>query len=223
MDPEQQKTYWDNRIVSWDSSIYGKQRPLPWIERLASPFRGNLRARRQYAVDLITRLAPASILEIGCGTGELAAGLPPGGPLRRYVGIDISPVAIDQARTRDYAHLKHLPEFVSSATRDLDPKAYAGFDFVLMLGLMPYLTDDEFETAANLIRGKNFLFDYHHAGASPWNLMHWGYRQIARHPFYRMHSDEAMLGLLRQHGVNDVELVHHRGIAFVQQLPVRPR
>jgi hypothetical protein len=38
-----------------------------------------------------------------------------------------------------------------------------------------------------------------------------------------MHSDAAMIGLLRQHGVNDVELVHHRGIAFVQQRPIRPR
>jgi SAM-dependent methyltransferase len=219
MEPKQQKAYWDNRIVSWDSSIYAKQRPLPWIERLAAPFRSNLRARQEYAVNVISRVAPKKLLEVSCGTGELIASLPPGTSLTRYVGIDISSVSIDHARMRDYSHLPCAPEFISAATRDVDPASYADFDFVLMLGLMPYITDDEFATTACLIREKGFLFDYHLADASVWNLMHWCYRQVAKHPFYRMHSDAAMSELLRQNGVQQFDLVHRRRVAFVEHLP----
>lgn len=222
MDPEQQRAYWNGRIAAWDSSTYRKGRSLPRIERLASLFRGNLRARRTYALDVIKRAAPRKLIEVGCGTGELFASLPAATTIERYVGIDISAVAIEQARTREVeSGLRGRSEFIASSARNLEPSRYGDFDFVLMLGLLPYLTDDEFETAAGLIRGKSFLLDYHSAEPSVRNLMHWFYRRLAKHPFYRMHSDERVSNLLRENGVGTFELVHHRGLSFVQHLERR--
>jgi len=217
MNPEQQRTYWDNRIVAWDSTIYGKSRPLPWVERLAAPFRGNLTERRDFALAFVQDVVPRRLLEIGCGTGEFFAHLPAAATLERYVGVDISAVAIEQARSRpERTDLRCRPEFLVAATRDLRPSDYLDFDFVLMLGLTPYITGEEFAIAARIMQGKSFLFDYHPAGPSIWNLLHWGYRLVARHPFYCRFTDTEMKQLLRAEGIERFQIVRRHHLAFAQ-------
>jgi SAM-dependent methyltransferase len=219
MDPSQQKEYWDARIASWDSSAYARRGAVPWIERLAGPFRGDLRERKAYALRAIAEVAPRSLLELGCGTGELFASLPADTPVQRYVGVDVSPVAVQQARARAAAAAGRLvPEFVASPLSELDPDAYADFALVTAMGLLPYLTDGEVDVLARLLRGKRFLFDYHRAGASVWNALHFCYRRVAGHPSYRMHSDAGIAGLLRERGVEGVTLRRHGHLSFVQRL-----
>jgi SAM-dependent methyltransferase len=217
MEPDEQRAYWNKRIAAWDSSTYGRTRALPWIERVAGLFRANLRARQAHALDALRQAAPSRVLELGCGTGELFFGLQPRSSLERYVGVDISSVAIEQALARPTG-AGIVPQFVCSSLQDLDPTLFADFDFVLALGLWPYLTDPEVSILAGLIRGKRFLLDYHLAGGTLWNLMHAYYRSVAKHPFYRMHSDRGISQLLRANGVDAFSIVHHRGIAFVQHL-----
>jgi len=48
--------------------------------------------------------------------------------------------------------------------------------------------------------------------------MHGYYRRVAKHPFYRMHTDEGMSNVLRENGVEVLDLVHHHRVAFVQHL-----
>lgn len=77
---------------------------------------------------------PASVLEIGCATGELIAAMPvqAGG---RKVGIDISPANIEVARARHPG-----VEFQSGDFRDAVP---SDFDAVIMSDVLEHVPDDE--------------------------------------------------------------------------------
>ncbi len=214
-----QKEYWNDHIEAWDASAYGQMGSLPLLERLATPFRGHLRDRRDYAVGAILRTAPRAILELGCGTGELLAGLPAELALERYVGVDVSRVAIEKARSRRYAvALASEPEFLVSSIDELDPAPYRDFDLVLGLGLTPYLNDDELEKLVALVEDRPFLFDYHASGASLQNLLHWVYRRLVSFPFYRLFDADEIGSIIREAGIADFEVVRHKRLSFVQRL-----
>ena len=75
-------------------------------------------------------LSGASVLEIGCGTGEFLGSLPAG----RKVGLDISPKMIDVARA------KH-PD-IEFQVGDLENLALdQSFDYVLLVNVVGYLDD----------------------------------------------------------------------------------
>jgi SAM-dependent methyltransferase len=215
-----QKEYWNDHIEAWDASAYEQAAPLPWLERLATPFRGHLRERRNYAVGAILRTAPRAILELGCGTGELLGSLPAGFGLERYVGVDVSCVAIEKARSRRYAPtLASEPEFLVSSIDAFDPAPYRDFDMVLALGLTPYLENDELEKLVSLVADRPFLLDYHASGVSLQNLLHWVYRRLVGFPFYRLFAADEIAAIVRGAGVADFEIVRHQRLSFVQRLP----
>jgi SAM-dependent methyltransferase len=215
-----QKEYWNDHIESWDASAYGRAGSLPLLERLATPLRGHLKDRRDYAIGVVLHTAPRAILELGCGTGELLAGLPAELALERYVGVDVSRVAIEKARSRRYAvALASEPEFLVSSIGELDSAPYRGFDLVLGLGLTPYLKDDELEKLVTLVGDRPFLFDYHASGASLQNLLHWIYRRLVNFPFYRLFDADEIGSVIRQAGIADFEVVEHKRLSFVQRLP----
>jgi len=54
----------------------------------------SLREKRRLLAALISALRPVSVLDVGCGDGEATRGL----PIPQYVGIDLSPEAIQRAR-----------------------------------------------------------------------------------------------------------------------------
>ncbi len=72
----------------------------------------------------------ASVLEIGCGTGDLLASLAPS----RGVGIDISPKAVESARS------KH-PGLTFLAGDAEDIPLSESFDYILLSDLIGYLDD----------------------------------------------------------------------------------
>src|SRR5258706_8841424 len=76
----------------------------------------------------------SSVLEIGCGTGELLAALRPA----RGVGVDVSPAMIDQARHK-YPSLTFL---VDDAERlDAPELEGATFDYVILSDVVGALRD----------------------------------------------------------------------------------
>lgn len=84
----------------------------------------------------------SSVLEIGCGTGSILAGLKP----RKGVGIDISPRMIKIAKSR---HQEFL--FVCSSIEGLDiRKIKYKFDYILMPDVIEYIND--FRSAFSNIR-----------------------------------------------------------------------
>jgi len=72
----------------------------------------------------------ASVLEIGCGTGELLAAVRPG----RGVGIDISPKMVEKAR-QNFSHL----EFVVDDFEDL--QISETFDYIIIAETMGHVDD----------------------------------------------------------------------------------
>ena len=106
--------------------------------------RDEFREKNAYYYEEIARLARffipegASVLEIGCSTGDLLADLRP----NRGVGVDLSPAVIEQARN------KHPDlEFIVGDAHELpiDEK----FDYVVMSDVVGYL-DDIWTTFRNL-------------------------------------------------------------------------
>lgn len=74
----------------------------------------------------------ASVLEIGCGTGDLLCAVQP----RRGLGIDLSPCMIEVAR-RKYPHL----EFAAGDVETLDVDVDERFDYVVLSDLVGHLDD----------------------------------------------------------------------------------
>lgn len=86
---------------------------------------------RQYAVfsghrgrpfaDLVARVdatAPALVVDLGCGPGELTRGLAERWPGARVVGVDSSPEMLERARAQDSAG---RVEWVEASAEDWDP------------------------------------------------------------------------------------------------------
>lgn len=112
-----------------------KDRIRDHFDRLASD-RAHWRRRYRYYYRLVEAyfryLIPsnASVLEIGCGTGELLAGLRP----KRGLGIDVSPQMIAMARSR-FPDLEFRVEDLESLTTT-EP-----FDYVILSDVLGYADD----------------------------------------------------------------------------------
>jgi SAM-dependent methyltransferase len=120
-----------------------------WIER-HERYRGNILAvgnenydqegneqnRRQHDARLtnaLTTIKPKTVLDVGCGYGRAAPIFLEAGCA--YTGVDISPIAIDDARTR----LPGIRFFVGDLnTWDTDER----FDLVAALWVMIHFVDD---------------------------------------------------------------------------------
>jgi 2-polyprenyl-3-methyl-5-hydroxy-6-metoxy-1,4-benzoquinol methylase len=75
-----------------------------------------------------------SLLEIGCGEGLLPERLGPAG-YSRYMGIDLSTVAVERARVRDLPHAS----FVAADASEFEPDGC--FDLVVFHEVLEYMDD----------------------------------------------------------------------------------
>ena len=113
------------RVVLSDARIY------QWLQDLLG------KHNRQHLIDQYVRPAPGQLLlDVGCGTGEISRYLPAG---VRYVGVDMSPEYIEQAKARHGDRGRFLCTTLAEVDfRRLDPP-----DIVLAKGLLHHLDDDE--------------------------------------------------------------------------------
>ena len=102
-------------------------------------------------VSLVERVAPRSILDVGCGEGYTLAALVAAGVKADLAGVDLSPAAIAKARRR-------LPgvTFTVGEARELGG---ARFDLVIMTEVLEHLDDpaDVLPVLAGLSRGPVLL------------------------------------------------------------------
>ncbi|MFP7755215.1 glycosyltransferase [Thermodesulfobacteriota bacterium B35] len=112
-----------------------KSERIRHLDSLA-PVRGKWRRRAAYYHREIERYlrflipAGASVLEIGCGTGELLAALEPG----RGVGVDISPAMVEQAR-------RNFPELDFRVDDMENLQISEKFDYVLVVDTIGHVDD----------------------------------------------------------------------------------
>ena len=190
-----QKEYWENRILDWEDISYGtaETKPVSLVERVAHYFRGPVRHRPVVAFDLVTR----------AGVGHVT-------------GVDISEhaVAFANERAKSLGMTDKL-NFIASSIADLDFNAQKPYDFVLGMGLTPYLNEIEFARLFEAMRGASFLFDVHPKGISFQNFSHAVYRRIKGHPFYHLFSRDEMLGKLTKAGFSNVTWNQSEGVYYV--------
>ncbi len=221
MDSGEQRRFWDRHITEWSTSAYEKSEKLPFIEKIAQPWRKHLRERQVMAVDILLKWAPAAVVELGCGTGGFAASFLQASPtVRRYFAFDIAESAVAKARERvrqiaqDSADVK----VQVSSVEDLDPAAFRDFDVVVGLGLVPYLTDPGFEKLSAICQGKPFLFDYHPREATLFNGIHFVYRKVKRYPFYRVFSEPELAEIMTRFDFARFELIRRGPLRFMRSL-----
>ena len=87
-------------------------------------------------VDRLIRSGSTSVLDIGCGPGQVASFLRDKG-LKRYVGIDVSPVATKMAKSLcpDF-------DFVTASAFDTDVFSSVKYDTVICMEFLEHVTDD---------------------------------------------------------------------------------
>lgn len=121
----------------------------PRLTRLT--FHGPLsEARADGLVERLARNVPATVLDIGCGWGELTLRLLQAQPAATAVGIDIN--ADDLARGRRNAEARGLAgrvDFVEGSAAELPSSAA---DLVLCLGALHALTDNPPPHTADALR-----------------------------------------------------------------------
>ncbi|HEU4562489.1 MAG TPA: methyltransferase, partial [Longimicrobium sp.] len=144
----------DFDISGWNSSYTGKAIPAKemreWVDA---------------TVARIGALAPARVLEIGCGTGLLLSRVAPG--CERYVGLDFSAHAVAhiEALRRERPELAHV-EVLRRSADELDSFEAGSFDTVVINSVVQYFPTLEYltrvlEGAARVVRpgGRVFVGD----------------------------------------------------------------
>jgi methylase of polypeptide subunit release factors len=212
-----QREYWQDRIIDWEKACYDqKPESLPLIERVANLFRRAVRYRRQLGFRMLASQPRERVLELGCGSGAFALALLKENVARTMVAVDISTAAIDAARLRaGEAGVGDRVQFIASDLENLDFTALGRFDYVVGLGLTPYLTDKEFERVFKAVGDAPFLFDYHRKGFNYINVAHAVFRAIKGHPFYRLFSSAEIGDLLSRFGVKGFRVGAEGGVDFV--------
>lgn len=125
------------------------------------------RSQQFYETELRRRCAGAAVLEYGCGQGSSAYELA-GAGARDVLGIDISPVAIDQARERaELAGVAGITRFAVMDAEHLDVLDNT-FDLCCGTGILHHLDLDRAleELARTLKPGGSALF-YEPLGHNP--------------------------------------------------------
>ncbi len=222
MDSSQQRSFWDRHITSWSDSAYSRAVSMPLIERLARPFRQHLPLRQHLAVEIVVNSRAASVLELGCGTGDFALELiGASSTLRNYLGMDIADSAVRQARQPVLAAAQSKgikADLRVAAVEDLEPAALGSFDCIVGLGLIPYLTDEGLQKLSAICRGKKWVMDYHPREASLFNGIHAVYRKAKGYPFYRMFSDAETKELLARFGFAPYKLISRGPLRLMESV-----
>jgi SAM-dependent methyltransferase len=87
-------------------------------------------------VDRVRRAGVQRVLEVGCGSGQLASYLIGDGHVRSYAGVDFSRQAIEIAR-------QAAPDGTFIVGDAVDPRTYEGdFDCIICTEVLEHLADD---------------------------------------------------------------------------------
>lgn len=221
MDSGEQRKFWDHHIAEWATSAYETDKDLPFIEKIAKPWRKHLKLREDMAVEIVNAWVAASVVELGCGMGEFAAALlKASATVRRYRAFDIAEPAV--AKTRERIRNAAGPnvdvQVQVSSVEDLDPEQFRDYDVLVGLGILPYLTDQGFEKLAAIGRGKKYLLDYHPKEATVFNGIHFVYRKVKRYPFYRMFTEPQLIDIMAGHGFAKFEVIRRGPLRFMKCL-----
>jgi SAM-dependent methyltransferase len=192
---------------------------------------GQARAFREFTADLIAPAPGESVLDLGCGTGELAMALSRRvGPNGRVAGVDLSPAIVAGARRRAKRAGLAIDYRVASIAQL--PFADATVDVVVSSLVMHHLAPEVLAQAVHEIRrvlkpgGRVFVIDFQsldqaghgHAHAAS----HSGHGQPHRHGHAHAHGQASPTppGQLHDHRPVLVRLLKEAGLTDACASPV---
>ncbi len=120
-----------------------------YVFNLFEMLAGVSQARMRFVNDFIVPFEGASILDIGCGTGEILDYMPEN---IDYVGFDFSQKYIEHAKNKYSNRGQFYCESVTNSTSMVHKNT---FDFVISLGVIHHLNDDE--ALALISKAKTYL------------------------------------------------------------------
>lgn len=119
---------------------------LPSVYDFVQNLVGARRARIELVRDYLRPQPCQTLVDVGCGTGEMLDALP--GDIR-YIGFDLSPRYIDSARQRYGARARfECMDVAQAATLDV-----GNADLALAFGLLRHLEDDEVRALLGVLCG----------------------------------------------------------------------
>jgi SAM-dependent methyltransferase len=189
----EREEYWDRRILSWEAARYSGLAAF-------NPFSFPVQARLELALSLLRETLPETrlLLDLGCGTGRLAKRLEDF-PGPRYLGLDLSEVAVAAARRR---FPPGEQRFLFQAVDVCSGEKVLEADTVVMLGLSDWLEPLELQAVLERVRSRRLILSY----SAPMNPLfrraYLAYRRLrfGQGPAYepRSYSDEEISSLLRR-------------------------
>jgi len=147
--------FWDNKILVWERDKYA---PTGGFLGRFGDVNRSLKKRMQIAEEAISRISANRILlEIGCGSARLLPEVMQAGAAK-YIGVDISKVAIEQARARaNELGVTDKTEFYHLDATNLDELQP---DICFSLGLLDWLDIDEIRNLLSSISCQYFFHSY---------------------------------------------------------------
>lgn len=172
VDPKQ---FWEGKLLGWEQGRYGTpERRTGLLEWIADRSSMSLRFRIAITPELLKPfLAGRHVVELGCGSGLLAAKLVEHGAAS-YLGIDIADAAIMRAREchgRD-ARIRFEVDSVAAMPR-------LAADLVISLGLFDWLNDEEISAVFVKSGSAHFLHAIAEKRPGVQQLLHRCYVQLA--------------------------------------------
>lgn len=190
----QRKTFWDKKILGWEQDKYS---PRTLLDPNAS-----VKARRRIAAGLISRFAQTkSVIDLGCGSGTLLEAIS-GVKLKSYIGIDISPLAIERAKERAAGLSCAFPVNFQVGELKEVLETLDG-DFVVSLGLTDWLSAEELKLLLRWSENRTFLHSFTHSKAGLKKFLHSAYVHLLyghKDPSYvpQYYREEELLEILEK-------------------------
>jgi len=212
-----QKSFWDNKILTWERDRYGDKGSSSLLESFARRASSSLHRRIELTIEILEpRVAGKNILELGCGTGRLAESLILAGALT-YTGIDIAKTAVDIASRN--AEDKGLSNVVHFEAGEVRTASRNDVDIVFSLGLLDWLTDDEIEHIFSNFKGADFLHSISEKRFSVQQVLHrlycyvaYGYKTNGYVPRYQ--SIDQIVRALEKSSATNLSVIRDPGMKF---------
>ena len=141
--------FWDDKILKWEKDKYSKRR---------YDVNSSVKVRLQIARSILRKYSAGKIvIELGCGSGLLAEDIMSFGA-KKYIGFDISSVAIDAAKKR----LMNSPykENVEFNTSDVQNLPNLNSDICFSLGLFDWLELSDIADLKNKVTSNYFFHSF---------------------------------------------------------------